>query len=236
MHEGSSPLNIDLHTLESKNLIVLSSQLKRINAQRDPSSQIISINPDTLYFDFTNRIIKRIPVKLMLAINYQRQFAQADNIEIKPEYITLSGPANRIQHISVWPTDSLKLSNIDESVNTRVRLRQVNDGSMVIYPKSVQVNIPVDEFTEKTLEIPVKLINNHNYDDVKIFPQKVKVTFTTSLNRYAQTTEDFFEANADLDLWRKRGYKTLPVVIFKSPTFTKIVKVEPQNIDFIIRK
>ena len=58
--------------------------------------------------------------------------------------------------------------------------------------------MPVDEFTEKDLEIPVKLINNRNYENVKIFPQKVKVTFTTSLSRYAEIDEDFFEATADL--------------------------------------
>lgn len=235
MHEGSNPLNIDLHTLESKNLIVLNNQLKRINAQRDPSNQIININPDTLYFDFTNRIIKRVPIKLMLAINYQQQFAQSDNIDIKPAYITLSGPANRIQNISVWPTDSLKLNNIDENVNTRVKLRQVNDGNMVIYPKSVQVNIPVDEFTEKTLEIPVKLIN-HNYDNVKIFPQKVKITFMVSLNSYAETDENFFEASADMDLWRKQGDSRLPIKLTRVPAFCKIVSVEPRNIDFIVKE
>ena len=63
---------------------------------------------------------------------------------------------------------------------------------MSIYPKSVQVTVPVDEFTEKTLLIPVKLINNHNYDDVKIFPLKVKITVMVSLTRYAETDEDFF--------------------------------------------
>lgn len=203
--------------------------------QRDPSGQIIAINPDTLYFDFTNRIIKKVPVKLLLAINYQQQFAQSDHIDIKPEYVTLSGPASKINNISAWPTDSLKLNDIDERVSTRIKLRQVNDGSMVIYPKSVQVDIPVDEFTEKTLEIPVKLLN-HNYDNVKIFPQKVKVTFMVSLGSYAETDEDFFEASADMDLWRKQGDSRLPVKLTRTPAFCKIVSVEPRNIDFIVKE
>ena len=64
----------------------------------------------------------------------------------------------------------------------------------------------------------------------------MKVTFTISLNRYAQTDEDNFEANADLDLWREHDYKTLPVVLSKIPRYCKIVKVEPRDIDFIIKK
>lgn len=235
MHAEDRPLNIDLHTLENRNYVVLNNQLKQINAQRDITSQIISINPDTLYFDFTNRIIKRVPVKLMLSINYQQQFALSDDIDIKPEYVTISGPSNRISNITAWPTDSLKLKDINESVSTRIKLRPVNDGSMMIYPKTVQVNIPVDEFTEKTLEIPIKLIN-HNYDNVKIFPQKVKVTFMVSLNSYAETDENFFEASANMDLWRNHGYSSLPVTLARFPAFCKIVSIEPRNIDFIVKE
>jgi hypothetical protein len=71
---------------------------------------------------------------------------------------------------------------------------------------------------------------------VKIFPQKVKVTFTVPLNKYAETDDDFFEAAADFSLWREHDYSTLPVKLTRIPSYCKIVKIEPQNIDFIIRK
>lgn len=236
MHPDNTPVPVDLHTLETKSYIVLSSQLPQINSKRDPSQLIASFTSDTLYFDFSNRKVKRLPIQLITSIRYKHQFAQSGNFILKPGYVIVNGPANVIDKMTSWNTDTLKLDSISETINKHLALQPVKEGNVSVYPKSTDVTIPVDEFTEKTLEIPVKLINNHNYDDVKIFPQKVKVTFTTSLSRYAQTTEDFFEANADLDLWKRRGYKTLPVVIFKYPAFTKIVKVEPQNIDFIIRK
>ena len=112
----------------------------------------------------------------------------------------------------------------------------MREGNLSIYPKNIQVTVPVDEFTEKVLQVPVKVINNSSYEDVKIFPQKVKVTFITALSRYPQVDEDFFEATADLDLWRKHAYKMLPVVLSKIPEYCKVVKIEPQNVDFIIKK
>jgi hypothetical protein len=48
--------------------------------------------------------------------------------------------------------------------------------------------------------------------------------------------EELFEANADLDMWRKYNYSVLPVMLTKLPEFCKIVKIEPRNIDFIIKK
>jgi len=100
----------------------------------------------------------------------------------------------------------------------------------------VDVVIPVDEFTEKMLQIPVKLTNNAEFYNVKIFPQKVTVTFITSLKRYAETDENFFEAESDLNLWKLKDYSTLPVVLTRIPPFCRIISVDPPNIDFIIHK
>jgi len=236
MNDENRPIKIDLQTLEKESFVVLSSQLSTINESNELKNKIIAVNPDTLYFDFSNRSTKRVPVQLLMSVKYQRQFAQSDNVIIKPAYITLSGPSNRIDKITSWKTDSLTVNDINETVNTRVNLEPVTEGNISIVPKNVQVIIPVNEFTEKTIEVPVKLVNNYNYYNVKVFPQKVKVTFTTSLNKYADMDDDLFEAEVDLDLWKKHGYSILPVMLTKLPEFCKIVKIEPKNIDFIIKK
>jgi YbbR domain-containing protein len=236
MKNENKQVNVDLHTLESKSYVVLSAQLKQINAKKDLEHEIIAFNPDTLFFDFSNRSVKKVKVQLVSALKYQKQFAQSDNVTIKPEYIRISGPAEVLAKITTWRTDSVVATNLAESLNARVALRAPGEGNLDLFPKSVTVNIPVDEFTEKTMEIPVKLINNHNFYDVKVFPQKVKVTFTTSLKNYGDISEDDFEAIADLDQWRRHGYKVLPVKITRMPSYSKIVKTVPQNVDFIVKK
>jgi YbbR domain-containing protein len=236
MNSEDNMITVDLQTLENKDYVVLSSQLKQINDKKEFNEQIVGFNPDTLYFDFSNRAVKRIPVKLLSVINYQHQFSQSNNVLIKPSYVTLSGPAGIIDNIKAWNTDSLILDSVNETIRTRVNMQSAKEGNVSIYPKSVQVVLPVDEFTEKTISIPVKLINNQNYYKVKIFPQKVSVTFITSLNRYAEMDEELFEASADLALWSDRDYTTLPIKLTHIPAYCKIVKIEPQNIDFIVRK
>ncbi|MFD0764128.1 YbbR-like domain-containing protein [Mucilaginibacter lutimaris] len=236
MNDEKKAITVDLHTLDTKNYVVLSSQLKQINAGRDMEHDIIALTPDTLFFDFSSRTVKRVPVELVQAINYQKQFAQSDNVNIKPRYVTISGPAEMINKIISWKTDTVKLNDANEDFYGRVKLQGVKEGNLSVLPKSVMVNIPIDEYTEKTIEVPVKLVNNHKYYDVKIFPQKVKVTFTTSLTNYPDLNEDDFEAVADLDLWRNNGYTVLPVKVTRSPSYSKVVKIMPQNIDFIIKK
>ena len=233
---ANRPITVDLRSLENKDFVVLSTQLKQINERKDFDQTITAISPDTLYFDFTGRKSKKIPVKLLTDIKYQPQFGQSNNATLFPGFITVSGPAKVIDSINSWRTDTLKLDSVGQTIRTSLPLQAVNEANISIYPKSVAVHIPVDEFTEKTVQIPVKLVNNHNLYNVKIFPQKVSVTFTISMRRYPEMDEDFFEAVADLDLWRNNGYNTLPVKLTRLPAFCKIVKIEPANVDFIIRK
>jgi YbbR domain-containing protein len=235
-NEDKKAISVDLHTLDIKNYVVLSTQLKQINANKDVEHEIIAINPDTLFFDFSNRTIKKVPIELVTAIKYQKQFAQSDDITIKPRYVTISGPAEVLNKITSWKTDSIILNGANEDFNSQINLRGVKEGNLNIVPKSVIVSIPIDEYTEKTIEVPVKLINNHNYYDVKVFPQKVRVTLTTSLSNYPDLNEDDFEAVADLEMWRHSGYSVLPVKVTRLPSYSKVVKIEPQNIDFIIKK
>ncbi len=236
INEQNKIIKVDLSALDSDHYVVLSKQLTAINAEKAFPNQVVAVRPDTLYFDFTNRSTRRVPLLLVKSINYQQQYTQSGNAVIKPAYVTVSGPSNVIDKIKRWRTDSLVLKNVNENVTARVNLQASAEGNISIYPKTVQVNIPVEEFTEKIVELPVKLIGNVDFYNVKIFPQKIKVTFTTSLNRYAGITDELFEAQADLNLWRMYGYSALPVKITRVPAFCKIVNIEPRNIDFIVKK
>ena len=157
MNKENRSITVDLRTLENKSYVVLSSQIGEINSKRESDQQISGFYPDTLYFDFSNRKVKRVPVLLLMAIKYQHQFSQSNSVTINPGYVVVNGPANVIDRITEWPTDSLKLDSVGETVNTRVSLQPVKEGNLSVYPKNVMVTIPVDEFTEKSMLIPVKM-------------------------------------------------------------------------------
>lgn len=229
-------IQIDLKNLDNRNYVVLSSQLKAINDKRPADRSIKKFVPDTLYFDFSPRAVKRVPIQLLYRIGFKSQFGIAGQIMLRPNYVTVSGPADALQKINSWKTDSLVLNDIEAPIEQTVGLQNATESNITFYPKSVQVKVPVDEFTEKTVLIPVKLINNKNYYNVKLYPQKVKVTFMVSLGKYAGINGDFFEAVADLDQWHQNGYEVLPVRLTSFPDYCKIVSIEPKALDFIVKK
>ncbi len=234
-YKNYEPVTIDLHTLEHSSFIALNTQIAEVNRHRDKSHRIISFNPDTLYFDFTNRVVKRIKVEPELNVSYLPQFAPSGKMNIKPAYVTINGPGNVINKITTWKTDTLKVTGANNDIRGKLNLQPVKEGNINVYPKSVQVHLPVEEFTEKTLRVPVNLVGNPHYYNVKIFPQYVKVTFTIPLSRYAEVDQDFFEATANFALW-EQGYTVLPVNITRMPAYCRIVNIVPRNIDFLIKK
>ena len=229
-------VTIDLKKLETQNFIVLSSQLPAINQQAEKNHQIISFSPDTVYFDFTARKVKRVPVILNSKISFEQQFALSGDININPKYVTISGPAAYVDSVKGWKTDSLTVEKANATIKSRLNLLLPKENNVSISPKAVDINVPVDEFTEKTLEIPVKLINNKVYSNVTLLPKKVKVTFTVSLNNYPEIGADFFEAVTDLNDWQKNGLVTLPIKLRQKPDYCTIVSVQPANVNFFVRK
>ncbi|MEJ7558376.1 MAG: YbbR-like domain-containing protein [Pedobacter sp.] len=229
-------ISIDLDKLNSRNYVLFAEQLANVNRQLETSQKIISVIPDTLYFDFTLRTVKRVPVKLVSNISFVKQYGISGDISIIPEYVTLSGPNDKLEKISEWPTDTLQLKDVRTTRVTRVAIAQNKMKNVSVFPTSAEVTVPVDEFTEKTIEIPVKVINNRQYYDVKLYPKKVKVTFMVALSKYQQINETYIDAVADLNEWKISNHNKLRVILSRVPDFCKVVSIVPAKVDFIIEK
>ncbi|MBG6234567.1 YbbR domain-containing protein [Pedobacter sp. CAN_A7] len=227
---------ISLERLNNRNFILFSEQLYSVNDQLETSQKIISVRPDTLYFDFSQRTVKKVPVEFISDIEYTKQYGVSSTIDINPSHVTVSGPLQELEKITSWQTDTLKLKNIQHAVKTRVSMEHSDLKNINIFPASVEVRIPVDEFTEKTLEVPLKIINNKAYHNVKLYPKKVKLTFLVALSSYKQVNEDFIEAVVDLNEWKQLHHTQLVVTLTRFPEYCKLIKIEPSKVDFIIEK
>ncbi len=216
-------IDIDLKDLNKQTFINLSDQLGYINQQFSSTQKIVYIQPDTLYFDFSSRAIKKVPVELVGDLQFQKQYGISDSVTIRPAYVTITGPKENVK-------------NVSGNISKRIPFKRPSMANINIYPSYAEVSVPVDEFTEKTVEVSIKVANNRNYRDINLLPEKVKITFMTALSNYSKIDRDYFEATVDLDNWTERSYKQLPVILTRFPGFCKLVKIEPQAVDFIIQK
>ncbi|MFC1222954.1 YbbR-like domain-containing protein [Pedobacter sp. BG31] len=229
-------VSVSLSQLNTKDFIVFSDQLFNINRQLESTQKVISVKPDTLYFDFTKRVVKKVPVKLIDKLGFAKQYGRSSDVILNPKYVKVAGPLEELSKITFWPTDTLKQDKIQNSITARVALQHSIHKNVSIYPSSVEVKVPVDEFTEKTIEVPLKIINNRSYNSIKLYPKKVKVTFLVALSNYDQVDESFITATVDVDEWKDLGHRQFTVKITEFPDYCKLVSVKPSKIDFIVEK
>ena len=229
-------IQVNLEPLNKKEFIVFSNQISGINKQFASTQKIISIKPDTIYFDFTKRSVKKVPIKVIKRINFERQFGLAGDILLTPEYVTVTGPLEDLKKIKFWDTDTLVLKNLANSTTVRIRMKQTRLKNINIRPSAVEIKLPVDEFTEKTIEVPLKILNNKGYNSIMLYPKKVKITFLVSLNSYDQIDESFIQAAVDVDEWKNEHHSQYSVKITDFPEYCKLVRVYPNKVDFIVKR
>lgn len=229
-------VRVDLKALEKRNFVTFTEQMSKINNYYSSEQKIISVQPDTLYFDFTTRKVKKVPVKLESDLSFVKQYGQSNKIVLKPDYVTLTGPQEQLDKIQFWLTDTLKRKSINQTITDKVNLKLPQEANISIYPSNVEAKIPVEEFTEKQILASIRVINNREYYNVKLVPDKVKITVMVSLSDYSNLKDEDFEAVVDLNLWKTTKANMLPIQIVKRKSFTRLRKIEPLQVNFIIKK
>ncbi|MBK0382952.1 YbbR-like domain-containing protein [Pedobacter sp. SD-b] len=229
-------VKVSLAPLKNRNFITFTNQLKDINQEYSSQQQIVSVVPDTLYFDFTTRKVKRVPIKLVTKLSFIKQFGQSNQVVLDPKEVTVTGPQKELDKITYWPTDTLDKNKVNVDIIQNVSLKQPDENNISVFPSQTLAKIPIEEFTEKTFKIPVKVINNKEYYNIKLIPEKVKIVFMVPLSAYANVNESDFVATVDFNLWKNDKMQQLPIVIEKKKPFLKFRRVEPNQIDFFIRK
>lgn len=227
---------VDLSGLKTRDWIVFSNQMGYINRQFGANQRIVSIAPDTLFFNFSKQDVKKVTVNLSQDIKFRKQYDIIDDIQIEPKFVTVTGPLEDLVLIDGWATDTLRRANVDKSIVAKVTLSKSQKANINVHPSMVDVTVPVGEVTEKIIEVPIRAENSRAFRTVKVLPEKVKLTTIVSLDKYDVTDKDMFEAVINLNDWRSNHIQNLPVIITKQPEFVKIIKTEPQNVEFLLWK
>lgn len=233
LDEQQHQVNVSLKQLNAKNYLVLNSIIDDLNQQLNPKAQIVSFKPDTLYFERAAQISKRVPVKLKYQFTFERFYGLSGPIQMDPAYVTIKGAVKTIDQIKYVETEVLKKNSLNSDFSENVSINLKNDQAYKIDPEWVKIEVKVAKYTEKVLEIE-PAIRNRAGVKVNIFPSRVKVTISTALNNYASIQANQIRAYADLDEARLKKYSRLPIKFEPLPKFIRMVKVEPQSVDFII--
>jgi len=233
-----NPLIIDLQNIQIYNTssivgsyIISASLLKQIRNQNEFSNSISKISPDTLYLNLEKTISKEVDVLLNIDILPKQQHYVYGKIIQSIQKITISGPPSLIDSINSISTEYVKLVNIQS--NQLFSLKLINpyrDSQLHLSIDSVQVQIPIEQFTESSLIIPIKIFEKNDLR-IKLFPETVTVKFLVALKDFDRITPDIFSAVIHYD---EHSLNSQKIEMEHYPTFIKIIDFQPKSVEYLI--
>ena len=226
-------VKIDLQALKLRPYILTKYLLKEINHQFSNDYEIIDVVPDTIFFPFEKKIVKKIPVQFKSEISFAKQFDLADNILIEPDSIFIEGPKNIIDSTHSWPTTTLKLQELKNKVDTNLLLLKSPVFAVKLSTNKVKVHLTVEEFTESKISIPIDIIQSNKTTSYVIYPKKIIITYQVPLSKYENVLPALFKSEVNLDDLTSSNTTTLPINLKYSPDFLKRIQFEPKFVECI---
>jgi len=236
MNKPFKELTIDFNTLKGDNKLqsyALNYGSINIKSITKIDVDIKKISPDTLFFATKRGITKNIPVKAHVFASPERGFVLSKPV-INPSFITITGDSVSVNGIDSIVSSPLYLNNIHENYNGKLNLMRPSE-NVFLNLHEINISIQADKLLEKIIEVPVTLINLPPGTLVKLFPPKVKITYSAAKNDFNDITESSFKAVANYSK-RKKYFNKLPVELTIIPSQANILSTEPFEVEFLIFK
>jgi len=228
--------NIVINLSNEANQTIYQSQIRsRIKDKLTSKSvQITALNYDYIPIQLEDEFVKKVPINLDYKFEFEgTHYFYQDSIQLSPDSITLTGPKAQIDSIEVWNSQKLMLKGINQSIQKELNLKVPQTPNIRITPELVKVNIPVEQFTERAVFVPITIKNAP--DSLKIFPDKTKLNCVIGLSYYDQMTPEDFEVEVDLQgVVLNNEKNTLPLQLVKQPPYITNPNLNPKSVEFFI--
>ncbi|MEM6318099.1 MAG: hypothetical protein AAF960_10540 [Bacteroidota bacterium] len=199
-----------------------------------------NISIEEMSFDYISiqlgqKAQKTIPIILNDSLTFAPNYQLKGAVQLTPDSITLHGPQALLEEYTAWPTAPLIVTNLQSSLRQSLPLTPNNQPPIVLSTDIIDVLIPVEQFTEKSLFIPVQVKNAP--DSLKVFPNMVKTSFVVGLSQYDTISVEDFQLEVDLkNIPINQANNTAPILLTKRPTVVKNVRFSPKAVQFLFIK
>ena len=231
------PLTVDFDEYqgnENNHVRITSSEYRRkIVVQLNASTTLLSMRPDTLEYYYSTGASKKVPVALQGKVSAGMQYYLPDTV-FTPDSVWVYAASDVLDTITKAYTQPVVLENISDTLRRQVALSAHRGLKFV--PAAVDLMLPVDIYTEKTVEVPLLGINFPADKALRVFPSKIKITFQVGLSKFRQITADDFHLYVSYEELLHLGADKYSVKLKSCPEGVSHVRFNPEQVDFLIEQ
>lgn len=228
-------LKISLKNIKKKDkysYYLLENELNRqVKEHLKDRIRVLGVTEDSLLVNLGRKVYKKVPLKSHVDIKYNKGYKSFNEI-LEPDSIEVSGPEMQVSKIDYINLVPFQKENVMESISENIAIVESLFSKIDYSTKNVKLHLEVEKITEKTIEVPVSIINTSS-DEVVIYPKKIKVNCQMKLSDFNKITQDDFVMICDYDK-RNDGY--IEVELLEKPSSVSMVKIEKKRVEYLILK
>jgi hypothetical protein len=234
-----SPVDVSVSHLPrsaGQSLRVTSQTLEAAMArQLIASTDIISIEPHEITVTYDSLSSRRVTVVADVTVHAKPGFRQSGDIKISTPEIRLYGSRMALDRLDSIRTKHVTVENASEAKELTVGL-DLPDGVKAAH-ETVKLTVPVEEFTEKRIRVPVLCRDVPAGYAVRMFPSTVEAVCDVPVSRFRELEAEGLEIQMPFgEFEANRLTGKMPVRLTKKPPWVVNAVMIPDEVEFIIEQ
>ena len=205
---------------------------------KEDIAALLNINPSRIGFSkeaisfYMEKLkSKKVEVVPRLTLKFAEFYNLYKPLTIIPKIVTVYGPTEILDSLQKVYTVPVVLEDIKESMELSVKIDENND-LVKVDPEKIKIKLDVEKFTQSSVVVPVTTADNSK--NIQTFPSKVTVFYDVALRDYEKVKSSEFTIVPELKNVDLRKAKKLYLKIVRKPKYVRNVRLEPQQVEFII--
>lgn len=224
-------LSVDSRKYNNRDEIDLNKALIDFEQQWESKLKIMNVFPSKIIFNLEQKKIRKVPVKLQANISYKENYNISKPIKYYPDSIYIKGPVEIIRKIKYIETKPLVLNNLDQAHIQQVKINIEKYKNVVFSNSEIKVEIPVEQFTENLIELPINIKSDDATSNMLLFPSVCKVKFKVAMSQYPKIMSQSFRVFAEKN---NKLSNRLSLRLVSQPNFVKDVEITPETVEYLI--
>ncbi len=211
---------------------------KELNDHANISNAITIIDaaPETILVRFDLKTKKTIPIHPIVHASFREGFDIVGKVKTTPDSIVLTGARSLLNTISSWKTNSITVNDINAPVTITSALSDSLSFEISRSQSTVSVSFDVQPIAEKTISnILVEIVQVAENKRIVLIPPKISLIVRSGVNVIAPLSAKDFSAYIDYkSILLDTSGMISPTIV--GPENVKIVKIDPERIQYVMRK
>lgn len=215
--------------------ILVHDLLRSKNLFQSNGSSIVSVEPDTIFFESGKMYSKVVPLSIQLESTFKEGFFPVSKPIPAVKEVTIKGKKDLLKTIdTLFLPVKIKEPISENKLFTAELPTKGPLSTLEMIPSIINCRLDVEKYTEKEVLVKINPINIPAGMKVKLLPDKATVRTSIPLSHYEEVTEDIFTISADFS--QTLSNNRIRLKLEKAPYYCLNTRLENNFVEFILIK